>query len=121
MKFDFIKEIPRKMMTEKKIRIRLRFYERNPFKMNRTKQKVHQKIEITFNLMRDILLKFIRNKNKLSLQLCRKNTTAKLGTIFENSRRSRVNLKIIGATFQHDQNFKPTRKLTVKFLYIIHI
>ena len=61
----------------------LQFYERNPFqnqrqkkinfqfyikeislKMNRTKKKVHQKIEITFNFTKEIPLKMNRTKKK---------------------------------------------------------
>ena len=37
-------------------------YMRNPLKMNRTKKKVHQKIETVFNFIREIPLKMNRTK-----------------------------------------------------------
>ena len=42
----------------------------------------------------------------------------KLGTIFEKTVSSRVILKIVGATPQLDQNFKPITNLSRQFFYI---
>ena len=53
----------------------LQFYKRNPFKNESDqKKKVHQKIEIAFKFTKEIPLKFIRTKKKLSLKLGLKNT-----------------------------------------------
>ena len=42
--------------------------------MNRTKIKVHQKIELTFSFTEEIRLKIIRNKKKSTLKFGLKNT-----------------------------------------------
>ena len=54
-----------------------------PLKMNRTKKKVHQKIEITFKFMKEISLKFTRTKTNLNEIIHQKytTTTVKLGNI----------------------------------------
>ena len=46
-------------------------------------------------------------------------TTVKLGTISEKSRRRSVIFKIVVATTQLDQNFKPTRNLPGQFFIYI--
>ena len=54
--------------------------------MNRTKKKVHQKIELTFSFTKEIPLKIIRNKKKINPEIwSQKYTTrtVKLETIFE--------------------------------------
>ena len=44
-----------------------------------------------------------------------------LGTIIGKSRLSTVILKIVGATSQLDENFKPTGNLHEQFFFIYHI
>ena len=43
-------------------------------KMNRTKKRGHQKIELTFSFMKEIPQKIIRNKKKSTLKFGLKNT-----------------------------------------------
>ena len=45
-----------------------------PLKLNRTKKKVYQKIELTFNFTKEIHVKIIRNKKKSTLKFGLKNT-----------------------------------------------
>ena len=48
--------------------------------MNRLKEKVHQKIEIAYNFMKEISLNLFRTKQKLALKLGLKNTPMQQGT-----------------------------------------
>ena len=52
----------------------LQLYMRIAFKMNRIKKKVHHKIEIAFNCMKEIPLKITRSKKKSNLKLGLKST-----------------------------------------------
>ena len=90
-----------------------------PLKLNRTKKKVYQKIELTFNFTKEIHVKIIRNKKNQPWNLVSKipSRIVKLETIFEKSHRSSVILKIVGATPQLVQNLTPIRNLLCTFLY----
>ena len=68
-----------------------------PLKLNRTKKKVYQKIELTFNFTKEIHVKIIRNKKNQPWNLVSKipSRIVKLETIFEKSHRSSVILKIL--------------------------
>ena len=58
--------------TKKKIGFN--FTKEIPLKLNRTKKKVYQKIELTFNFTKEIHVKIIRNKKKSTLKFGLKNT-----------------------------------------------
>merc|ERR1712208_10959 len=103
---------------------------RKPLLLNRTKKKVYQKIELTFNFTKEIHVKISKiafnfqkkshKKNRLQFYmeiplLFSKNH--KLETIFEKSHRSIGILKIFGASPQLVQNLTPIRKLFCTFLY----
>ena len=102
------------------MRIRHQFSERCPINNESVRKKIHEKLKSLSILIKEILLKFIRNKKIFSEIMPQKNPTmtVKLGTIFEKSRRRRLVLKINGATPQLDQNLKPTRYLCGQLLYI---
>ena len=56
------------------MKIALNFILEIPLKLNQTKKKVHQKIELTFNFTKEIHVKIIRNKKKSTLKFGLKNT-----------------------------------------------
>ena len=69
--------------------------------MNRTKKKAHQKIKIALNFMKEILLKFTRNKKKIISEIMPQKyptTTMTLGAIIEKTRLRSVILKIVGVS-----------------------
>ena len=78
-------------------------------KLNRTKKKVYQKIEVTFNFKEEINVKIIRNKKKINPEIWSQTYT--LGSSNWKSHRSSVILKIVRATPQLVQNLTPIRKL----------
>ena len=65
--------------------------------MNRTKKKVHQKIELIFSFTKEIPLKIIRNKKKSTLKFGLKNTLedGEVGDHFSKNHPSSVILKIV--------------------------
>ena len=92
--------------------------------MNRIRKEVHQKIENAFNFMKKIPLKFTRNKKNITSEIMPKkyNTTkVKLGTIFEKSQRSRVILKIIGATPKFKTHNKVVRIICFYIYTIVYL
>merc|ERR1712208_112947 len=90
-----------------------------PLKLNRTKKKVYQKIELTFNFTKEIHVKIIRNEKKSTLNLVSKipSRIVKLEKICEKSRLCSVILKILGPTPQLVQHLTPIRKFFCTFLY----
>ena len=111
------------MKTEinQKFRIRLQVFKRNSLEMNLTKNKGHREIEIAVNFTQEVPLKFTRIKKMISAIISQKSTTktVKFGTIFEKGRLSSMILKIVGASPQLDQNFRPARKVSGQFFIYI--
>ena len=66
LKFDFFPFSPKK--------IGFIFTTEITLKLNLTKKKVYQKIELTFNFTKEIHVKIIRNKKKSTLKFGLKNT-----------------------------------------------